>query len=124
EKVGAIRSTIVGLLPKLASSSIDRRDLFAVERTVADYLPQTLNNYLTLPRAYADTKVVKDGKTSQQLLGEQLDLIGEKMREVADAVARDDVDKLLAQGRFLADRFGKRDDLALPPPASADASPR
>jgi len=115
-KVAAIRTTILDILPKAKVSSIDRQDLFAIERTVSDYLPRTLDNYLTLPRAYANTRVVKDGKTAQQLLGEQLDLIEEKMQEISEAVARDDVSRLLAQGRFLEDRFGTNDELSLTPP--------
>jgi hypothetical protein len=123
-KVVAIQATILDLLPKLSSTTIDRQDLFALERTVSDYLPQTIDNYLTLPRAYANSHVVSDGKTAAQLLGEQLDLIGEKMKEISDAVAKDDVGKLLAQGRFLEDRFGRNTDLALPAaPEPTPASP-
>jgi len=124
-KVIAIQATILEILPKLSATTIDRQDLFALERTVSDYLPQTLDNYLTLPRAYANSHTVSYGKTPAQLLGEQLDLIGEKMKEIADAVAKDDVGKLLAQGRFLEERFGKNTDLALPaaPPATPAAKP-
>jgi hypothetical protein len=120
-KVTAIQATVVDLLPRMTASSIDRRDLFAVERTVSTYLPQTLDNYLTLPRAYANSHAVVGAKTPRELLGEQLDLIEQKMQEVSDAVAKDDVGKLLAQGRFLEERFGKSTDLALPatgPPAA------
>jgi hypothetical protein len=113
-KVVAIQQTILDILPKLDKTTIDRQDLFALERTVSDYLPQTLDNYLTLPRAYANSHVVANGKTAEQLLGDQLDLIGEKMKEISDAVAKDDVGKLLAQGRFLEERFGRNTELALP----------
>lgn len=113
-KVAEIRQTILEVLPKVSSSGVDRRDLFALERTVSDYLPRTIDNYATLPRAYADKHQVQDGKTPRQLLAEQLELIEDKMREISDAVAKDDVDKLLAQGRFLEERFGKSDELALP----------
>ena len=118
-KVVAIQATILEILPKLSSTTIDRQDLFALERTVSDYLPQTLDNYLTLPRAYANSHVVADGKTAAQLLGEQLDLIDEKMKEITDAVAKDDVGKLLAQGRFLEERFGRNTELSLPAAAPA-----
>jgi hypothetical protein len=114
----SIQSTILDILPKLPNTTIDRQDLFALERTVSDYLPTTLDNYLTLPRAYASSHVVANGKTAEQLLGEQLDLIDQKMKEISDAVAKDDVGKLLAQGRFLEERFGRNSDLALP--ATAD----
>ncbi|MGZ4280655.1 MAG: hypothetical protein ACXVQ4_01040 [Gaiellaceae bacterium] len=122
-KVAAIQATILDVLPKVKESSIDRHDLFALERTVSDYLPHTIDNYLELPRAYADGHPVQGGKTAKQLLADQLDLIDEKMREISDAVAKDDVDKLLAQGRFLEDRLGKSDELTLPraadPPAAS-----
>jgi len=38
--------------------------------------------------------------------------------QCSDAVAKDDVDKLLAQGRFLEDRFGTSDELK--PPSTGD----
>lgn len=115
-KVGAIRETILEIVPKVNASAIDRQDLFALERTVTDYLPSTINAYVTLPRAYANTRVVQDGKTAKDLLGEQLDLIEEKMQAIGEAVARDDLNKLLAQGRFLEDRFGTHDALSLASP--------
>jgi hypothetical protein len=123
KKVVAIQSTILDILPRIDASSVDRRDLFALQRTVGDYLPNTLNNYLTLPRAYADTRTVSDGKTPKQLLGEQLDLIEEKMQEISEAVAKDDVSKLLAQGRFLEERFGQSSDLVLPAQSSPPPPP-
>jgi hypothetical protein len=121
-KVAAIQQTIVDLLPRMSASAIDPRDLFAVERTVSTYLPQTLDNYLTLPRVYAKTHQVSGGKTPEQLLGDQLDLIEQKMQEISDAVAKDDVGKLLTQGRFLEERFGRSDDLDLPAAAAEPAS--
>ena len=122
-KVVAIQATILDILPKLGTTTIDRQDLFALQRTVSTYLPQTIDNYLTLPRAYANTRVVADGKTARELLGDQLDLIGQKMKEIDDAIAKDDVGRLLAQGRFLEERFGKHDDLALTAAAPAAAPP-
>jgi hypothetical protein len=112
-KVEAICATVRDVLPRLGTTTIPREDLFTIERTVTDYLPTSLNSYLTLPRTYANTRVVRDGRTANQILGEQLDIIDEKMREVADAVARDDVGKLLAQGRFLAERFRGNDELSI-----------
>ena len=91
---------------------------------MSEYLPQTIDNYLTLPRAYANSHVVSNGKTAGQLLGDQLDLIDEKMKEIADAIARDDVGKLLAQGRFLEERFGRNTELASAATRRRRACPR
>jgi hypothetical protein len=112
-KVGQISQTILEILPKVQTSTIDRQDLFALERTVAEYLPNTIDAYLTLPRAYANSRVVQDGKTAKDLLGDQLDLIEEKMEAISEAVSKDDLNKLLAQGRFLEDRFGTNRELSI-----------
>jgi hypothetical protein len=117
-KVAQICETILEILPKVDTSTIDRQDLFALERTVTEYLPHTLDAYLTLPRAYANSRVVQDGKTPKDLLAAQLDLIEEKMQAISEAVSKDDLNKLLAQGRFLEDRFGSSTGLSL------DAPPR
>jgi hypothetical protein len=122
-KVVAIQATILDILPRIDASNIDRQDLFALERTVSDYLPQTINNYLTLPRAYADSRAVAGGKTAKELLAGQLDLIEEKMQTISEAVAKDDVGKLLAQGRFLEERFGQNKELSLTPSPAADKTP-
>ncbi len=50
------------------------------------------------------------------MLRDQLALLDGQMDEIADAVNRQDSDRLLTQGRFLEERFGRRpDDLKLPP---------
>jgi hypothetical protein len=46
-------------------------------------------------------------------LSDQLDLLGSKLSEVADAVHKKDSDALLANGRFLEEKFGKS-ELSLP----------
>jgi hypothetical protein len=113
-KVASIATTIREMLPLIETTTVPRDQLFAVDRTVSDYLPTALDNFLRLPRTYATTHVVVDGKTSADLLGEQLDLIDEKMHEISTALAKDDVGRLLAQGRFLEDRFGRHERLDVP----------
>jgi hypothetical protein len=61
---------------------------------------------------------VQDGKTPKEVLLDQLTLLENKMSEVADDVHRNDSDRLLANGRFLQERFG-RSPLSLKPPASS-----
>jgi hypothetical protein len=47
------------------------------------------------------------------LLSDQLDLLGSKLNDVADAVHKKDSGALLANGRFLEEKFGKS-QLSLP----------
>jgi hypothetical protein len=106
-KVQSIATTILDILPHYNEFAPGSPDLFVVGRTATDYLPTALQSYLNLPRSYATLHPVADGKTAQQLLGEQLDLLNQKMNEVSEAVHRKDSDALLANGRFLEEKFGK-----------------
>jgi hypothetical protein len=114
-RVNRIATTITETLPKAHGLGLGSPELFAVVRTASDYLPNALQVYLNLPRAYADRHVVAAGRTPLGLLCDQLDLLAAKMDEMADAVHRTDTDKLIANGRFLAEKFGSS-SLDLDPP--------
>jgi hypothetical protein len=122
-RVDAIAKTIDSILPKVRALGPGSEDVFILQRTATDYLPTTVRSYLELPRAYADTHPVKDGKTARQLVSEQLDLLSKEMNEVAEAVNRRDLDRLLAQGRFLEERFG-RPALSIEPEEPPDPDDR
>jgi hypothetical protein len=113
-----IQQIILGILPRSGALPPGSPELFVVERTATDYLPTSLESYLNLPRAYATLHPVQDGKTSKQVLMDQLTLLESKMGEVADDVHRNDTDRLLANGRFLEERFG-RSALSLDSPAAS-----
>ena len=117
QKVVSIQQTILGILPKIGRLGPGSSDAFVVQKTASDYLPSTLQAYLNLPRAYATVHRMDDGRTAAQVLMDQLTLLDTKMGEVADAVNKNDTDALLANGRFLEDRFGGS-SLKLPSPSS------
>ena len=118
-KVLKIRQIIYGILPRVGNLAPGSPELFIIERTATNYLPTSLQAYLNLPRAYATLHAVQDGKTPKEILLDQLTLLENKMSEVADDVHRNDADRLLANGRFLEERFG-RSPLSLKPPASSE----
>ena len=103
----AIRQRVLEVLPHGTDLPGGSQDLFVLQRTATDYLPTTVRMYLALPPAYATTEVVQDGKTALQVLKGQLALLDAQMAEIAEAVRRRDSDRLLAQGRFLEERFGR-----------------
>ena len=74
--------------------------------TATDYLPEAIGGYLRLPRQWADSRPVENGKTSLMLLIDQLDLLGATMDKIFDAVVRVDAAALIAHGRFLQEKFG------------------
>lgn len=112
-KVQDISDTIMGILPHYADFPPGSPDLFVVGRTATDYLPSALQAYLNLPRAYATLHKMSNGQTADQVLDAQLTLLASKMDDVADAVHKKDSDALLANGKFLEEKFGAS-PLALP----------
>lgn len=106
-RVKYIAASITESLRRADSLGEGSSEVFGLVKTATDYLPTALQAYLDLPRHYADRKIVSNGRTPLRLLIEQLDLLIEKMDEIAEAVNRADSDKLIAHGRFLAEKFGK-----------------
>src|SRR5215218_5744835 len=70
-------------------------------------IAETIRGYTRLPRQWADSRPIENGKTSLMLLIDQLDLLGATMDEIFDAVVRVDADALIAHGRFLQEKFGQ-----------------
>jgi hypothetical protein len=117
DRVQRIATTITDILPRADALGAGSDARYVLAKTATDYLPSTLQAYLDMPRSYADNKVVTNGKTPHVLLCDQLDVLSEQMEEVSDAVNRSDIDKLLANGRFLDEKFGHGPlDLSQPPP--------
>jgi hypothetical protein len=85
------------------------QDLFLVQQTASDYLPRTINAYLSLSKDTVDKPLGADGKTARQELKAQLDLLDKKLDDIAQDLQRQDADRLLANRRFLEARFGTRE---------------
>lgn len=122
-KILSIRQTISGILPASGSLPPASPVWFVIERTASDYLPRSLENYLSLPRLYATRQPVRSDMTPKDLLLEQLTLLDNKMKEIAEDMHRHDADGLLANGRFLEDRFGPS-SLSLKPPSTDQKTTR
>lgn len=84
------------------------QDLYLARQTSSDYLPRTVETYLGLPRESVDRPMVPGGKTPHQELKAQLDLLDNKLDEIARELERQTHDKLLANRKFLQDRFELR----------------
>jgi hypothetical protein len=98
----AVRQT----LPRLAILGLGSYDAYSVVATATDYLPEAIGAYLRLPRDWADSRPVENGKTSLLLLIDQLDLLATTMDAIYDAANTTDAAALISHGRFLQERFG------------------
>lgn len=107
-----VRSAVHEVLPALANPGPGFDEaLFTVRETVLNYLPATLQHYAALPPVFRISQPVQDGKTPRQLLTEQLALLQAQMQQVVAQVAASDAQALLANGRFLKQRFERPDFL-------------
>ena len=106
-KVGRIQASILATLETEGSAG-DSADpnVYLIRQTALAYLPDAFETYLRMPRIMAERRAIAGGRTPHDVLLEQLDLMDRRLADVADDIARHDSDKLLANGRFLAEKFG------------------
>jgi hypothetical protein len=106
-KIKRVTATITELLPRAGALEAGSPDQYVLVKCATDYLPTAFHAYLDLPRDYANHRVVADGKTPLALLSEQLDLLTAQIDQIADRVNGVHSDKLIANGRFLGQKFGR-----------------
>jgi hypothetical protein len=105
-KVESIRKAILTTLEDAPDRNTGDPTMYLIRQTALDYLPSALSAYLALPRIYAERRPTMGGRTPHDVLLEQLELMDAKMHEAADAKLAHDSERLLENGRFIADRFG------------------
>lgn len=103
DRIRAKAEVLVGYAARFPSYS---KDLYLVRQTTADYLPRTIQAFLAVPPGRREVVMVSTGKTPLQELNEQLDLLDAKLNEIAERAEIRDLDRLLANRRFLEERFG------------------
>lgn len=109
ERLRSIQATLVELLPRLRalkeSGAVSAQSAFTIQETLRRYLPDMLAGYLRLPPAFARLQPLKDGRTSAQVLTEQLSLLDESLKKIAQEAFAGDAEALLDSGRFLQQKF-------------------
>lgn len=122
-RVLRITTVVKAILPRLGNLGLESQDAYTVVATATDYLPESVASYLALPRDWADTRPVANGKSSLLLLIDQLDLLSLTIARMYDATNRLDAAALVAQGSFLTAKFGgqlRPTRLDEAPPASSN----
>lgn len=105
DKVRNIEQNILFLLPHINALASADQDLHIIKQTVVDYLPQTLSAYLELPPAFAKFHTLKNGKTAQQNLVEQLTVLDDQINQIVININSKNADALMVQGEFLKSKF-------------------
>lgn len=81
---------------------------FEVRKIAFEYLPDTLNQYLQLPPSMAQTQRLNSGKTAEESLNEQLNLLDGALHDLAKSLFEKDAGGLLVHGRFLKEKFAEQ----------------
>ena len=106
-KVAQIKKSIIMTLEIEGSlGSVIDPNVYLIRQTALAYLPDAFSSYLRMPRIIAERRAIAGGRTPHDVLLEQLDLMETRLADVADSILRHDSDRLLANGRFLAEKFG------------------
>lgn len=97
-----------GLLDQWERSkgTLSLQDSFHARHIAIRYLPEALNTYLSIPAAFAATRLLDNGKTAQATFGDTLAELENKVRELADDLASQDAHAFLVHSRFLKEKFG------------------
>lgn len=103
EKINAKVEVLLGYGARFAAYS---KELYLVRETRREYLPRTIQAYLAVPPERREQVMVSTGKSPLQELREQLELLDAKLTEIAETIEVRDLDRLLANRRFLEERFG------------------
>lgn len=110
EKVIHIKENILILLPRLEEMNAGDYDFHVIKQTVVDYLPQMLSTYLELPPVFAKMHKMRNGKTSQEVLIEQLTILDQQIGQIVISANSKDAEALIAQGEFLKTKFADDKD--------------
>ena len=104
-----ICENLTTLIPSLTRSGAGGPIAYDVRAAATEYLPQTLEAYLKLPRAFRATAKSADGKNADEMLAEQITTLRKRLDDVTTAVASADAAALSENGRFLRERFAQAD---------------
>ncbi len=111
-EVKGIQTKVLNLLPEITNFDSSDPSIYTLRQIVLDYLPETLENYLNLPTEFITQSLeIEHGKTAQHLLIEQLGLLAQQVDKITKDFHHRKADRLLAQGRFLEEKFGEVDSL-------------
>jgi len=107
-RLGLIEDLLNPLLAHLHTSPPSVDEEIAVQAFVGDYLPTTINAYLSMNSQFAHLARA-DGRTPGDDLLEQLATLEQAISELAQAVYAHDAQQLQVQGRFLSTKFNRTD---------------
>lgn len=107
EKISSIGTALKEVLPPLLQDDMGSEPTFNLRQIANEYLPDALERYSALPADFPTSELLKNGKTAQETLLEQLGLLEDNIAKIQYSMHQNDADSLLIHSRFLQDKFAK-----------------
>jgi hypothetical protein len=104
-----------------SKGALSLQEGFHARHIAISYLPEALKTYLSIPAAFASTRVLANGKTAQGTFDATLDDLATKVKQLADDLAGQDAQAFLSHSQFLHDKFGQHSPLKLATPSSTSS---
>lgn len=100
-------SQLGGLLDQWERSKgqLSLEEGFHARHIALSYLPDALKTYLSIPKQFASTKVLANGKTAEDTFKQSLNDLSAKVRLLTDDLAGQDAQAFLNHSQFLSEKF-------------------
>ncbi|MBH9553922.1 hypothetical protein [Inhella gelatinilytica] len=86
--------------------NLSLQETFHARHIAIRYLPEALNTYLSIPSAFAATKLLANGQTAQATFEGVLGELEGKVVQLGDDLAAQDAQAFLTHSEFLKQKFG------------------
>jgi hypothetical protein len=80
---------------------------FHARHIALSYLPDALKTYLSIPKAFATTKLLTNGKTAEDTFKLTIDDLSTKVQQLTNDLASQDAEAFLNHSQFLHEKFNK-----------------
>ncbi len=88
-----------------SKGNLSLEESFHARHLALSYLPDALKTYLSIPKEFASTKALANGKTAQDTFRATLDDLSLKVTQLTEDLASQDAQAFLNHSQFLKDKF-------------------
>jgi hypothetical protein len=111
---GSLQTRVLEVCQQLANlldqwerskGKLSLEESFHARHIALSYLPDALKTYLSIPKQFATTKLLANGKTAEETFKLTLEDLDTKVRQLTDDLASQDAQAFLNHSQFLHEKF-------------------
>jgi hypothetical protein len=107
ERIFAVCDAMESLIDQWGQSktALPFEDTFNAQQIAVKFLPAAINRFSSIPKSFASTEVLDNGKTALQTFEETLDNLATKIAEIKSKLAHQEAQALLNHATFVNQKF-------------------